>query len=1644
MREVFQRIVLIVLGIAIGSLPVAVLASNHVEVVNTASASFSLGVPNEAMVETLSNTVQATVEVPPPRVTWYTDDTFTKKAVVAKYGQPVYLQAEASACNIDPTVMDSVEITVKSLRSNDVETYVAWQTEPNSAVYRVPEPIVPNLDTAAASIDGDHDIETHGEDDLEAWVFGCEDTGVAMDGLLIDPQGVVFDSVTNEPIAGASVTLIDVTGEGNGGHPGAAAVVFDYDGETVAPSTVVTAADGVFSFPLVASSTYRLDVRPPIDYAYPSTLTEEQLPAMRFINFYGSFARPFPVNEETGLVLLDVPVDSPPTGLYVEKRAGRQRVELGESLPYTVTMGNVSGLDLTKLRLTDTLPPGFTYVAGSAKLDDVRVADPTGGKGPTLGFEIDGLRGDQTRTLTYRVSIGPGALEGDATNRAILRSSAPARKHSNVASSKVDVQGGVFDDRAYVLGKVFADCNANGMQDSGERGVPRVRIYMEDGSFVITDGEGKYSFYGVTPRTHVLKVDTTTLPDDVKLAAISHRHAGKGDSRFIDVKKSELHRADFATAGCAPSLAAEIAMRQDAVGHGSIDMGRELDLGVKSELKTTDTYAALGDVRALPAAGIIGETTRARPTAATSGATSAPNVVDLQTLVTKLDGKLGFIGLADGDSVGVTQATVRVKGLAHTNIQLKVNNVEIGGERVGMRAVDELRRVQALEFVGVELQPGDNELLLTQRDQFGNLRELSTIHLVAAGQFAKVVVKTSDEGVPADGDHYAKIDVELQDATGVPVAARTAVTLEATLGEWMVQDLDPNEPNVQVFVEGGQAQFALRSPLTTGTAKIRVSSGVDSSGTADVSFVAALRPLLGVGVLEGTFNMNTFDPKRMIAARREDGFERELTQWSGGDAERNGGARAALFLKGKIRGDYLLTLGYDSDKDENERLFRDIQPDQFYPVYGDSSVKGYDAQSTGKLYVRVDRNRSYLLGGDITTQSLSQARILGAYSRSLTGVKEHFEVDRAIIDVFASYDSTTQVIDELPANGTSGPFFMTNPNALENSELVEIVTRNRDQPSIIVNSIAQQRFADYEIEPLTGRILFRAPVPSVDENLNPVSIRITYEIDQGGDEFWTAGVDSQFKIADTFEIGGAYVDDRNPLDARSIASVNSTLKLGEATTLIGEVARTEQMLTDDGLGERIEVRHEGAKLQMRAFGVRTDENFDNPSAGLSANRSEAGAKAGYSVTETTRVVGEMLHSADAATDAARDGMFVGVEQGLGHNIKAELGARYVIDDPVSTSQTQTTSVRTKMSTPLPGAPRASLFGEYEQDVADSDSKVVAAGGAYQLANRSKLYARHEFISSLAGPYALDPTQKHNTTVFGVDTSYWKDDHFFSEYRIGDALSGREAQAAIGLRNGWQVARGVRLHTTFERVDAIRGSPNGETSAVTGAIEYTRNPLWKGTARLELNDTATSQGLLSTFGLAYKLSDGWTLLAKNVYALMDNDGAQPDRTQDRFQVGTAYRDSATNRVNALGRYEFKHEENVEAGMKRDVHIFSAHADLQATQRLSWRAQYATKFTTEKVDGLVIDNAAHLIGTRMTYDIAQRWDIGIHARALFDRNFAGYQGGVGAEAGFLITDNLWVSAGYNVIGFRDDDLAANEYTTRGAYLRLRFKFDEGMLQ
>jgi uncharacterized repeat protein (TIGR01451 family) len=1608
-----------------------------------------------------SNAVTATATAVAPSIHFFDNPDYADHVLHQKSDDRIYVQVIASACNRDPGVAENITLTLHSWGSgtSDIEIVTARETSANSGVFRVAAG-VPALDARQASLarstvrSAGATVDNMPGNYVSASFSGCDGVDVSTQ-LMIDPDGEVFDAATGARVAGAGVTLIDVTGEGNGGHPGAPAKVYGYDGVSTAPSRIVTGADGAYSFPKVLPSVYRLAVEAPRAYSFPSKHKVSELPPEYVVIEPGSFGGKFPVNLTTGAVTLDVPLDPIPHGLAVQKSASRTTAEIADSVDYNVTVKNVGDLALDDVSVSDTLPIGFAYQPGSARLDGRPLADPKGGRGPQLQFALGALKHGESRLVRYRARVVAGALQGDGINRAQATATSPAATASNVAAVRVKVEPGVFSDQAFVLGTVYADCNANGLQDPGKAGVPGVRLYLEDGTFVVTDGKGRYSLYGLSPRTHVLKVDATTLPEAASLAPISQRHGGDGNSRFVDAHRGELERADFAIQGCSDGLMGVLAARRASLG--------ELETGtaLKTELKPNGA-APVADVRGLPAQGLVSELaagsasrTPLAAAAAASGAAPASVLPDsvlpaeparaaapLPSLAEQNDNTLAFIDLADGQVVSRLPQAIRVKGRMGTTLVLAVNGTPLGDDRVGERAVAEDRAVELREYIGVTLRRGPNTLLLTEADPFGRVRASRELHVTVPGELARIVLTPAATRADADGQGRVGVRIELQDADGHAIADRVPVTLETTAGTWDTQDLDLRQPGVQTFIEGGSAALALIAPSAPGDAQLRATRG-DVAGQAAIAFGPVLRPMLAAGIIEGALDLRKLDPKALVAARSDDGFERELRQYSRGDA--GAGARAALFLKGKVRGDYLLTLGYDSDKPTHDGLFRDIQPDAFYPVYGDSSVRGFDAQSTGRLYVRVEKDKSYLLYGDYTTQALNPARQLGAYQRSLNGAKAHVETERVVANAFASHDSTRQVVEELRADGTSGPFTLGTPNIVDNSEKVEILTRDRNQPALIIKTVPLTRFTDYDFDPLSGRLLMRAPVASVDSDLNPMSIRVTMEVDQGGPAFWVGGADAQVKVTEQLEVGGSAVKDYNPEAPFQLASANATWKFAETTQATAEAARTEHDL-GAGNAERMEFLHESGALKARLYGARSDIGFANPSATISSGRSEGGAKVSYALDERTRLTLDALHTGDVTSGARRDGVLAGVERSFDGGTKVELGARAVRQSGSLGGQGdgETTSVRAKATTAVPGIPLASVFVEAEQDVRDADKRLLAIGGDYQIANQGRVYLRHELISSITGPYALDSTQRRNTTVLGVDAEVMDGGRLFSEYRGQDAFEGRGTEAAIGLRNRWSLADGLRVNTSFERVQPISGTRGDASAAVTGAVEYTANPLWKGTARLELRDGADTRGALSTLGLARKINDDWTFLGKNVVAVTQSKSEQPTQLQERLQLGVAYRDTQTHRVNALGRYEFKHERGgLDAeGAARSVHTVSAHADLQADRQWLVTAHGAAKLAFEKADGQTVRSDALLVSTRATYDFGNRWDAGVAVSMLATGRLASRQSAAGGEVGYMVDKNLWVSAGYNVTGFKDRDLSPENYTSRGAYLRLRFKFDENL--
>lgn len=1575
-----------------------------------------------------SNTVVAEAHGPGAAVRFFTDTTFARRALSTGVGAALNLQAEASACNRDPRARDTTTVTVSSASTGASRVIRLVETDLNSGIFRTTDEGPVGARPLAANSAALRTVPSAPGDRLTALVNDCDTDPTPVEAsLLVDPSGVVFDRTRNRALAGLRVTLIDVGGSTNGGRPGEPAVVLGDDGVTPVDSTVITDANGRFRFGLVPIGWYRVDVAIPPGWRRAVPAEVDKAEHGRTIVPDASFGERFENTNEMAPLLFDVPLEPVPSGLSVQKTASRSSVEIAESLAYTVLAKNVGEVDLDGVELVDTLPFGFAYLPGSTRVDGRPAVDPATA-GRTLRFAAGALARDAGRTVEYRVVVRTSALQGDGVNRVMAHSVSPVVATSNEASAGVTVSAGVFASEATVLGMVFADCNADGLKDPDEPGVPGVRLLMEDGTSVVTDGQGRYSLYGLSPRTHVLKIDRTTLPAGAEPRLTSQRQAGEASSRFVDPRRSELQRADFALAACSPAQREAIAERRAAAG-----AERELRQSLRTELPLS--RAPVGDVKSLPAAGTVGDV-GAVPTpapAAAPAAASAPEEVATG---------LAILGLDDDAVLPNRPLTLRTRSRADAPLRLEIGGRAVDEGRVGKRESDAGTGVEHREYIGLVLPAGATTVALVQLDPFGNERARVTRRVRVAGPLAALRLTPATDRAPSDGETTVAVTLALLDRDGLPAAERHAVTLTATAGDWDVLDLDPVTPGVQTFVDGATATWHLRAPNAAARADLQAT--VDGrSATARTDFTAPLRPMVMAGIVEGVLDLRRLDPRHVVPASAGDGFEDELRTFASGD-DTTAKGRAAVFLKGKVLGEHLLTLGYDSDKDRRTRLFRDIQPDTFYPVYGDDAVKGFDAQSTGRLYVKLEKDRSYTLYGDFTTQTPTAARQLGTYQRSLTGLRQHVETERVTADLFVSHDNARQVVRELPGNGTSGPFLVGGAGVVPQSERVEVIVRDRNQPGRIVSVTTKQRFADYDFEPLSGTLLFHAPIPSVDADLNPVSVRVTFEVDQGGPSFYVAGGDVQVAVTDTVSVGGSLVRDLNPLDTRTLSSVNTTWRPTPTTTVVAEAAQLHRE-PGDGSAQRIEVQH-GAPgaLQVRAYAGRSDIGFTNPSSTLAPGRREAAVKASQPIDERTRVVADAVSTGDALGHTRRDGVLVGVERGFGAAAKVEAGLRWVEDHPLpGVADNDTRSVRVKVGSQVPGLPRASAYAEAEQDVNDSDKRLFALGGAYQLENNGRVYARHELISSLGGAFLLDPNQRRNTTVIGVDGDVMTDGRLFGEYRGRDAFGDRETEAAIGLRNRWRIADGLRLGTSFERVSALSGPATNDSVAATAAIEYTANPLWKGTARLEARHATAGDTFLASLGLARKLNADWTALVKNTYATAHADG-QPTRLQERFQAGVAYRDTATNRLNGLGRYEFRRDSGVAGGdLARKVHVLSTHVEGQPARQVTLTGMVAAKWVQEAGDALDLSHSAQMATLRAGRDLGDRWDVGVALRLLTDGGLSRRQQGVGVEGGYRVQEQTWVSVGWNASGFRDRDLSEDRSTQRGVYLRLRMKFDESLL-
>lgn len=1571
------------------------------------------------------------------------NDNFLGVVNVIRIGGALNIEANAASCNIDPSIREEYEIEITTDISNDFDkTYKVIETQPNSGIFRIPE--IPTIKFPENSISFDNGIlEVTTKDNINILLI-CPNSQLTAK-VLVDPLGVVFDSYTNLPIANVKVELLKVDSSGNITIP----VVYDLEGNEIS-NIQFTDEDGLYWFPIVESGNYRFRIAELESYLFPSE---------RPISFFedrdvleeASYGRIFEITEsDIGAIGIDIPLDPIfNNNLLINKEVEESVVSVGETVGYTISITNLSNDLMENIIVNDLLPLGFEIL----NVEGVEFDKENN----QINFKIPALLSGETLDIRYKTLVKMNAINGTAINTAIARNEI---YESNIARARVEVVRESIFENPLILGKIYKDCNVNNLKDEDEIGIPGVRIYMQNGSYAITDKNGNYKFYNLQAKTNVLRIDKTTLVKPYNFEVIDNRNAKDPFSAFADLKYGELHRRDFRDTDCSVEAKENIENRINNIKEIKTEVERSSErnlefnaLNIKNDLGREDSEGLINEnseninkIYALDkeieqnfedSENINNEDSKENESFTYKNEEKLikdlnskkefkllPTTIDFKKYMDEkgINNEIGFLDLNNDDVLSQNQISIRIKGKNIGNLQLLVNNEIINNDQVGQSVNFKDKGVLAVEYIAVKLKTGINIVEVRMVDSFGNIRGSEAIKVLAAGEMSKIKLNLPEGNqIPANSDESFPILINVTDKNNIPVVHKFVITLDTTIGYWDVEDINENEEGIQTNIEGGEGLFDFIPPnsQTKGQIKIKIN---DLEIKEDIYATTYLRDLFAVGIVDGTFNFKDSDFEDNVIYT---GLEKEVESF---EVIEDGTARVALFLKGKVKGDYLLTLSYDSDKNEREKLFRDIEPEEFYPIYGDSSINGFEAQSTTQLYVKVSKGNSFIMYGDLNTRNYGNDNInLGNYNRTLTGIRQVYNNQEIELSYYVAEESFGARVIEIEGNGGFGSFdFANGEQVVINSEKVSIITRDRITGGVISEEI-KSRFVDYEINGFYEGIVFREAIPSLDRDFNPVFIRVEYEVETENEKYFVYGVSGEYKFNNDLKIGANYNRSEEENNEYNITSTYAEYDKNNLKLNI-EVAQSDN--GEKGYAARLNAKYNKNGNLVEVRYQKQDDKFENEFSSAQNISEEATIRSRTKLTKNLNLNNSLFLTKQNEQDKENRTIKTTIEHSLNDYIRLEGGLRYT-DTKIADFESDSTMGSARITWQPKFMKDINTYFEYEQDFDISEINRQEIGLEYQFTEKSNIYIQQERLSNLSAEFELtEEKSKTNRTIIGTDYKLNESTDIYSEYRIDEVISEQDAEAVVGVRNTFDINEKWKGNLSLERIEAVEGDSQTSTS-VSGALQHTVSRDWKTIYRLQYLKNEDSAFYSGSVGYIRKLNNNFSFLAKD--SLAYDDGEKEWR--NRFYSGFAYRDNKENELNYLFKYENEYiKSKVEKEVEHDI-SFQFNKKMARDHTLS--GLYAYKNVKNKEQG--VNYSANWISGRYLYNINEDWDMGISGGYLFDnetsKNYV-----IGAEVGYLVKKNMWISLGYNFEGLSDNNYSNESFHQEGVYARFRLKLDE----
>ena len=1571
-------------------------------------------------------------------------------------GEPVIFGLTSLAHNSDPNAIDTVDVTV-TMANGDKEDITLTESAANSSRFfgmlnsaRIPPALQQNDCKLSVAPGASVRLTVVTKDSLSL-------SATATIDFLVDANGTSFDSGDGVAVTGTQITLIDV-------RTGAPAIVYGSDGVSRFPSTIVTGqnvtdaagtvytfAPGDYRFPFVAPGEYRLVFGPPSPYTAPSQSTAADLAGLidahgvPYQIVEGSYGATFTLTD-TAPVRIDIPLDRPGTPLVITKTTSSVSAAPGDAVQYRITVTNSDAARSTgRITVKDTLPASMRLRTNTVRWNGTLVTAEVASNGRDFNVVLPPLAGGKSGVLTYLAEVRPDATPGDAINHA--RAQDNRGSSSNEVDASIRIVRDEISDRMTIIGRITeGGCSVD---PEKSRGIAGVRVMLQDGSYTVTDDEGRYHFEGVKPGLHVVQIEETTLPLDRKAidCAQNTRSAESAISRFVEGRGGDLKRADFRAVAAEPRASKAVAVKQrDAV------------------LSDRDAAA------------------------------SGRNWTEGQTAGVE------WLFPAVDHNPRSKAVRVAIKHLPGQRVELSANGKAVNKATFDGTVKSTDGSVAVSLWRAIEI--GDNDTMLSARilDANGALvQELQrNVHYSVAAMQAQLIREKST--LVADGVTRPVIAVRMTDRTGRPIKHSMTGDFSVPSPYYPAVEVDTQQSRQlagmekaravwQVEGENGIAYIELEPTTASGSLPITFTfkdGETTRTQTIDTWLDPGNRPWTIVGFAAGTVGYNTLDDR--------------MEEISGKVDDVNTDARIALYAKGRVQGKWLMTLAYDSDKDvDNTRLHGVIDPTAYYTIYADKSQTRYDAASVRKLYLKLERPQFYALFGDFDT-NMGETQ-LAAYQRTLNGAKAEYRSAQVAASAFAADTPYRSRRDELQGAGISGPYQLGARMILANSERITIEVRDRLHSERIIQETVMVRNMDYDMDYNNGTIRFRTPILSRDSDLNPQFIVATYEVEGVGERVLNAGGRATWQTADEkLRVGATAIHDETDVSKTNLGAVDVRYRPTLETEVRAEFAVSDSKGRNGTTGNNtanawlIEAEHHDEQFDILAYIRQRESGYGVGQL----NRSEdATRKVGFEgrarLTKDLSLTGSAWQEDYLDTDMLRRAGRLLAEYRTG-NTTGRVGLTYAHDKRADGEVNESLLAQI-------GATQRLFNNKLELDV-NSEFAIGGKDESADFPSRHRFGARYAVAkeASLVASYEIADGDSIKSRTFraGLDLTPWAGGRFTAtgnQQNIDEY--GPRTYAAFGLAQSVQLTKKLSADFTVDANKTLSGADlssvmnedhplasgghlgdNGllveDFVAVTAGATY-RSENWSTTGRLEYRNGELVNRYAANFGALRRIGEGRNFGALFTFARAESKDDGPSTQAINLQMSWANR-PIDSRWAWLNKLELREDKvwNAVAGepgpiggpdllvsgdqrSRRVINSLSVNfvplneRDVKGgngAREFIERGEYSffwgARYVSDKIGVDDVDGLSNIFGADARFDITDYLEIGAAGTVRISGDGNAYTWSGGPQIGATPFKNGYVTLGYNFMGYRDADFEDARYTRSGPYITFRLKFDQNTFQ